>query len=77
LLDSGRDLLRLKSARANVDQAIAGYDLQTLSTATQIETQYLEARRRQALVERARAEIDSRTRQLQLARGRYDVGSVT
>jgi outer membrane protein TolC len=77
LLDSGRDLLRLRSARANVHQAIAGYDLQTLSTATQIETQYLEARRRQALVERARAEIDSRTRQLQLARGRYDVGSVT
>jgi outer membrane protein TolC len=77
LLDSGRDLLRLKNARANVDQAIAGYDLQTLSTATQIETQYIEARRRQALVERARAEIENRTRQLQLAQGRYDVGSVT
>jgi outer membrane protein len=77
LLDSGRDLLRLKNARATVDQAIAGYDLQTLSTATEIETQYLEARRRQALVERARVEIDSRTRQLELAQGRYDVGSVT
>ncbi|HET6360948.1 MAG TPA: TolC family protein [Gemmatimonadota bacterium] len=77
LLDSGRDLFRLRNARANVDQAIAGYDLQTLSTATQIETQYLEARRRQALLERARAEIQSRTRQLQLAQGRYDVGSVT
>ena len=77
LLDSGRDLLRLKNARANVDQAIAGYDLQTLSTATEIERQYLEARRRQALVERARAEIESRTRQLQLAQGRYDVGTVT
>ena len=61
LLDSGRDLLRLKSARANVDQAIAGYDLQSLTTATQIETQYLEARRQQ----------------LALAQGRYDVGTVT
>ena len=55
LLDSGRDWLRLKNARANVDQAIAGYDLQTLSTATEIETQYLEAGRRLARVERARA----------------------
>ena len=77
LLDSGRDLLRLKSARANVHQAIAGYDLQALSTATEIETQYLEARRRQALVERARVEVERRTRQLEQAQGRYDAGSVT
>jgi outer membrane protein len=77
LLDSGRDLLRLKSARANVDQAIAGYDLQSLSTATQIETQYLEARRQQALVDRARFEVEQRRQQLTLAQGRYDVGTVT
>jgi outer membrane protein len=77
LLDSGRDLFRLKNARANVDQAIAGYDLQTLTTATQIETQYLEARRRQALVQRARQEIEGRQQQLALAQGRYDVGRVT
>jgi outer membrane protein len=77
LLDSGRDLFRLKNARANVDQAIAGYDLQTLTTATQIETQYLEARRQQALVEQARLEVERRQRQLELAQGRYDVGRVT
>ena len=77
LLDSGRDLFRLKSARANVDQAIAGYDQQTLTTATEIETQYLEARRRQALVERGRVEVERRNRQLELAEGRYNVGSVT
>lgn len=77
LLDSGRDLFRLKSARANVNQAIAGYDLQTLTTATEIETQYLEGRRRQALVQRAREEVESRREQLKLAQGRYDVGQVT
>jgi outer membrane protein len=77
LLDSGRDLLRLKSAHANVDHAIAGYDLQSLSTATQIETQYLEARRQQALVDRARFEVEQRRQQLALAQGRYDVGTVT
>ncbi|MGH7565597.1 MAG: TolC family protein [Gemmatimonadota bacterium] len=77
LLDSGRDLFRLKSARANVDQAIAGYDLQTLTTATEIETQYLEARRRQALVQRTRQEIEERRQQLALAQGRFDVGQVT
>jgi outer membrane protein len=77
LLDSGRDLFRLKSARANVDQAIAGYDLQSLTTATQIETQYLEARRQQALVDRARFEVEQRRQQLALAQGRYDVGTVT
>jgi outer membrane protein len=77
LLDSGRDLFRLKSARANVNQAIAGYDLQSLTTATQIETQYLEARRQQALVDRARFEVEQRRQQLALAQGRYDVGTVT
>jgi outer membrane protein TolC len=77
LLDSGRDWFRLRSARANVDQAIAGYDLQSLTTATQIETQYLEARRQQALVDRARFEVEQRRQQLTLAQGRYDVGSVT
>lgn len=77
LLDSGRDLFRLKSARANVDQAIAGYDLQSLTTATQIETQYLEARRQQALVNRALFEVEQRRQQLALAQGRYDVGAVT
>ena len=77
LLDAGRDLFRLRSARANVDQAIAGYDLQSLTTATQIETQYLEARRQQALVDQARLEVDRRGQQLALAQGRYDVGSVT
>jgi outer membrane protein TolC len=77
LLDSGRDLFRLKSARANVDQAIAGYDLQSLTTATQIETQYLEARRQQALVNRALFEVEQRKQQLALAQGRYDVGAVT
>lgn len=77
LLDSGRDLFRLRNARANVDQAIAGYDLQTLSTATEIETQYLEARRREALVDQARVEVERRRQQLTLAEGRYNVGSVT
>jgi outer membrane protein len=77
LLDSGRDLFRLRNARANVDRTIAGYDLQTLSTATEIETQYLEARRRDALVEQARLEVERRQRQLELAEGRYNVGSVT
>ena len=77
LLDSGRDIFRLKSARANVDQAIAGYDLQSLATATEIETQYLEARRQQALVDRSNFEVEQRRQQLALAQGRYDVGAVT
>jgi outer membrane protein len=77
LLDSGRDLFRLRNARANVDRTIAGYDLQALSTATEIETQYLEARRREALVEQARLEVERRRRQLELAEGRYNVGRVT
>ena len=77
LLDSGRDVFRLRNARANVDQAIAGYDLQALTTATEIEGQYLEARRRQALVERGEVEVERRTRQFELAEGRYNVGAVT
>ena len=77
LLDSGRDLFRLKSAHANVDRAIAGYDLQALQTATQIESQYLEARRQQALVEQALLEVERRRTQLDLAQGRFDVGRVT
>lgn len=77
LLDSGRDLFRLRGARANVDRAIAGFDLQALQTATQIETRYLEARRQQALVEQARVEVERRRTQLDRAQARFDVGSVT
>lgn len=77
LLDSGRDWFRIKSARASVDRALASYDGQALETATEIETQYLEARRRAALVRQAEREIERRHQHLRLAEGRYEVGEVT
>jgi cobalt-zinc-cadmium efflux system outer membrane protein len=77
LLDSGRDWLRIKGARANVDRAIAAYDAQSLETKIEIKTQYLAARRAQTQVEQAKREIESRQRNLERATGRYNVGEVT
>lgn len=77
LLDSGRDLFRIKSARAGVDRAVAAYDVQALEIASDVKTQYLEARRRQAFVRQAEREIERLNQHLRLARARYDLGAVT
>lgn len=77
LLDAGRDLLRIRSARADVDRVIARYDNTTLQTTSDIKTQYLTARREEGLVTQAERELERRQRHLELAQARYDVGAVT
>lgn len=77
LLDSGRDLFRIKEARAEVDRTLARYDATSLETASDIKTQYLAARRRRAFVRQAEREIERREAHLELARARYEVGAVT
>ncbi|MBW3660062.1 MAG: TolC family protein [Gemmatimonadetes bacterium] len=77
LLDSGRDLFRIKEARAEVDGALARYDETALETASDVKTQYLSVRRQEALVRQAEREIDRREGHLRLAEGRYEVGAVT
>jgi outer membrane protein TolC len=77
LLDSGRDWFRIKSARATVDREIASYDDQAWQTASDVNVQYLTARRSEALVIQARREIERRQEHVRLATARYDVGAVT
>lgn len=77
LLDSGRDLFRIKEARAEVDRTLARYDATSLETAADIKTQYLAARRQLGLIRQAEREIERREAHLELAQGRYDVGAVT
>lgn len=77
LLDSGRDLFRIKGARADVDRAIAAYDLQWWETRAEIARQYLTARRGQALVQQAEREVERLAEHLRLAEARYEVGAVT
>lgn len=77
LLDSGRDLFRIRGARAEVDEAIAAYDVAWWDTRSEIARQYLTARRQQALVGQAEREVDRLEGHLRLAEGRYEVGAVT
>lgn len=77
LLDSGRDLFRIRGARAEVDRAIAAYDVQWWETRAEIERQYLTARRQQALVVQAEREVDRLAEHLRVADARYEVGAVT
>lgn len=77
LLDAGRDLFRIRSARADVDRVVAVYDNTALETASDIKTQYLNARRERGLVLQAETELERRTRHLDLADARYEVGAVT
>ncbi|MFN2384212.1 MAG: TolC family protein, partial [Gemmatimonadota bacterium] len=77
LLDSGRDFYRLKSARATVDREVAGYDLQAWLVASDVKTQYLNARRQQALTTQAVRERARLAEHVRLAQARYDVGAVT
>ncbi len=77
LLDGGRDWFRLREARADAERSVASYDLQSLRTSTDIKTQYLEARRQEALLEQARREVDRRQKHLDLARARLEAGEVT
>lgn len=77
LLDSGRDLFRIKAARAEVDRVVARYDDAALETSSDIKTQYLAARRRQALVRQSEREIERREAHLRLAEARHEVGAVT
>ncbi|MGH7543795.1 MAG: TolC family protein [Gemmatimonadota bacterium] len=77
LLDAGRDLFRIRAARADAREAVASYDLEWLNTRADIETQYLEARRERALVAQAEREVERLGEHLRLAQARYDAGDVT
>lgn len=77
LLDSGRDIFRIRSARATSESAIAAYDSQWWQTRADIKQQYLGTRRRQALVTQAAREIERLEEHLVLAESRYAVGEVT
>jgi outer membrane protein len=77
LLDAGRDLFRIRSARATAERALAHYDAEALSIATEVKTQYLTARREQALALQAERELERRGEHVRLAQARYDVGAVT
>lgn len=77
LLDAGRDLFRIRSARAEADEAIAAYDLEWWETRAEIGRQYLTARRQDALARQAEREVERLTEHLRLAEARYQVGAVT
>lgn len=77
LLDAGRDLFRIRNARSLAERALATYDLEWWQTRGDIERQYLEARRREALADQAAREIDRRAQHLRLAEARHEVGVVT
>ena len=77
LLDAGRDLFRIRSAKADVDRRIAAYDVTSLETVSDIKTQYLGARREEGLVTQAEREMERRAGHLELADARYEVGAVT
>lgn len=77
LLDAGRDLFRIRAARADARQAVAAYDLEWWATRADIQRQYLEARRQQALAGQARREVERRAEHLRLAEARYRAGEVT
>jgi outer membrane protein TolC len=77
LLDSGRDIFRIRSARAESESAIAAYNSQWWQTRADIKQQYLGTRRQQALLAQAAREIERLEHHLLLAESRYDVGEVT
>ncbi len=77
LLDAGRDLFRIRAARAGAREAVATYDLEWWVTRADIQGQYLEARRQQALADQAAREVERRREHLRLAEARYRVGAVT
>ena len=77
LLDAGRDLFRIRGARAEVDRAIADFDLAWWETRAEIGRQYLSARRQQALARQAEREVERLSEHLRLAEARYQVGAVT
>ena len=77
LLDAGRDIFRIRGARAESERAIAAYDSQWWQTRADIKQQYLDNRRQQALVAQAAREIERLEQHLLLAELRYDIGEVT
>ncbi len=77
LLDAGRDIFRIRGARAESERAIAAYDSQWWQTRADIKQQYLGTRRQQALVAQAMREIERLEKHLVLAESRYAVGEVT
>ncbi len=77
LFDAGRDLLRIKSARAEVDREIASYDDRAWQVASDVKVQYLNAGRASALADQARREVERLATHLRLAEARYRVGAVT
>ncbi|HWC06347.1 MAG TPA: TolC family protein [Gemmatimonadota bacterium] len=77
LLDAGRDLFRIRAARADAREAVASYDLEWLNTRADIQSQYLEARRETALAAQAEREVERLREHLRLAEARYEAGEVT
>jgi outer membrane protein TolC len=77
LLDAGRDLFRIRAARADAREAVASYDLEWLNTRADIQSQYLEARRETALAAQAEREVERLSEHLRLAEARYEAGEVT
>jgi outer membrane protein TolC len=77
LLDAGRDLFRIRAARADAREAVASYDLEWLNTRADIQSQYLEARRETALAAQAEREVERLSEHLRLAEARHEAGEVT
>jgi len=77
LLDSGRDLFRIKAARGERDRTIAAFQGRALETEGEIKSRYLETRRAQARERQARREIERLERHLELAERRLELGEVT
>lgn len=77
LFDAGRDLFRIRGARADNERAVAAYDAQWWQTRSDILGQYMVTRRQQALEEQARREIERLEHHLRLAETRFELGEVT
>lgn len=77
LLDAGRDLFRLEGARAERRAAGAQVTLDRLRTATAVTRAYVSALAATGLRDQAEREIGRRRSRLDVARARFELGSVT
>lgn len=77
LFDAGRDLFRIRGARADNERAAAAYDARWWQTRSDIVRQYMITRREQALEAQARREIERLEHHLRLAETRFELGEVT
>lgn len=77
LFDAGRDFFRLESARVERRVADADVGLERLRTQAEIKRSYIGARSAEALRNQAGREIERRRLRQDLARARFELGSVT